>query len=377
MAASSQPQRSSSEVRKTSRSAARSLWRTHREGSGFLTKNLWAWLTHYLGLVLRPRRPFPTYAATGRPGVFALPNECRLGLAGDWGTGTETAEKVARNMGGHEPQVTIHLGDVYYSGTTPEFTDYFLPTWPRGALRTFLLNGNHEMYSGGEGYFGTALPRVKQETSYFCLENDHWRIIGLDTGYYARVFPLLELLLSGWIRLHDATREWLASVVFADPADKRPVILLSHHQWFSSFDTEYRHLGKDLAAYLPRVLLWFWGHEHRFAAYGPHGLDGYPKVRARCIGHGGMPVELKGLPKRDRNLLLYDNRQAGTVDGDPIGYCGYALLNLKGPELRVEYRDERDFLLFAEEWTQSSGGISGRVAHLEGVTLEKPEPIQL
>ena len=81
--------------------------------------------------------------------------------------------------------------------------------------------------------------------------------------------------------------------------------------------------------------------------------------------------------KRDRNLLLYDSRQAGILDGDPIGFCEYALLQLKGPEHRVEYRDENDLLLFAEEWTQNSGGISGRVAHVEGVTLEKPQPLQL
>jgi hypothetical protein len=322
-----------------------------------------------------PRRPFPAYAGT--TGIFKVPNQCRVGLAGDWGTGTASAYRVAEQMGQQQPHVTIHLGDVYYSGTAEEFATYFLPAWPRGSLQTFLLNGNHEMYSGGDGYFATALPMLGQATSYFCLENDHWRIIGVDTGYYARIVPILELLLAGWIRLHDTILNWLANTVFADPSDHRPVILLSHHEWFSSFDTEYRHLGKDMAPYLDRVLLWFWAHEHRLAAYGSHGLDGYPGVRSRCIGHGGMPIELGKPPQRDRNLLLYDQRQAGTIDGDPVGYCGYALLKLDGPTLVAEYRDEHGVLVFAEEWTKDATGTHGKVVHVEGVTFAKPGPLQL
>ena len=107
--------------------------------------------------------------------------------------------------------------------------------------------------------------------------------------------------------------------MFADPGDRRPVILLSHYQWFSAFDSESRRVGSQLAPYLDRVLLWFWGHEHRFAGYAPFGFNGR-LMRARCIGHGGMPIELGKLPKRsDRPLVFTDERQADMLDGEPIG----------------------------------------------------------
>jgi hypothetical protein len=173
-----------------------------------------------------------------------------VALAADWGSGTDSAYRVGRLIAGHRPDCTIHLGDVYYSGTEREFRDYFLPAdaWPRGAQRTFALNGNHEMYSGGEGYFGVALPALDQEASYFCLENAHWRVVALDTGYYAKTFPFLELFDTNLIKLHRAMRAWLADVVFRDPADKRPVVLLTHHNWFSAFDSEYRRAASDTAA---------------------------------------------------------------------------------------------------------------------------------
>ncbi len=342
------------QVRGTPRSAAMSLWRTYRRKPGnFLTERIWPWLIHYLRVAFLPRKPFRTYKndGSGRPGVFEIPESCTFGIAGDWGTGTEAAYRVADRMKEHNPDFTIHLGDVYYSGTAMEFQRYFVNAWPKGRLRTFALNANHEMYSGGEGYFDIALPALNQETSYFCLENAHWRILGLDTGYYARSFPFLELLLSGCIRLHPAIQGWLKEVVFTNPTDRRPVILLTHHEWFSAFDTEYKRVGSNLAPYLDRVVVWLWAHEHRFAGYGPFSFDGAPKIRARCLGHGGMPIELGRAPKRsDRNLVFYDGRQSGLVDDDRIGYCGFAFLTLSGAELRLQYLDEMGTKLLEERW---------------------------
>src|SRR5258706_13696501 len=117
-----------------------------------------------------PRHEFLTYPTTStRPGITAIPSACKIGVAGDWGTGTESAYGVARELGSHAPDYTIHLGDVYYSGTSQEYQDYFLASWPRGTKGTFALNANHEMYSGGNGYFETALKALRQPTSYFCL----------------------------------------------------------------------------------------------------------------------------------------------------------------------------------------------------------------
>ena len=59
-------------------------------------------------------------------------------------------------MASLDPDITIHLGDVYYTGEKEEYTDYFFPDWPldnHPEHGTFLLNANHEMYSGGYDYF--------------------------------------------------------------------------------------------------------------------------------------------------------------------------------------------------------------------------------
>jgi hypothetical protein len=325
----------------------------HRPWSVLLKRAIWQWAYEYLRTLFLPRRDFLTYSdGSPRPGVFEIGSRCKIAIASDWGSGTDAAYKVAEQIKSAKPDYTVHMGDVYFSGTAEEFREYFFTpgAWPWQEGKTFLLNANHEMYSGGQGYFGLALPTVGQMASYFCLENENWRILGLDTGYYARVFPLLEFLLKGWIRLHDAIKEWLAKVVFSSQGD-RGTIVLTHHQWFSAFDTEYATIGEDLSPYLEHVTVWFWGHEHRFAGYAPFGLNG-KRVRARCIGHGGMPIELGEKKKRERPLVFLDERLCTTMENQKLGYCGFVLLDLDGPSLKAEYRDHQGTLLLTEEWTR-------------------------
>ena len=359
-----------------------------------LTTAVLAWAWNYLRYAVRPRCPFPTYEKLEKQRRRASPPESSaprtgrirmegstVALAGDWGSGTWSAYRVADRIRALGPDYTIHLGDVYYSGTGTEFEDYFLPddAWPRGRIGTFALNGNHEMYSGGRAYFdalrGEPLTHrvggrtVPQDVSYFCLENDHWRILGIDTGYYSKTFPILELLDTHLIKVHRAIRRWLRETIFADRGDRRPVLLLSHHEWFSAYDSEYTRMGKQMAPYLDRVLLWFWGHEHRFSGYAPFALDGGPTVRARCIGHGGIPFDI-AYPHRHRELVFADERidceSTNQVRAkQQLGYCGFAYLTFDGPTLRVEYHDEgRDTPpLLRETWTwdERSGTATGTV----------------
>jgi len=248
------------------------------------------------------------------------------------------------------------MGDVYFSGTEQEYRDWFLgeEDWPRGAQHTFAMNANHEMYSGGAGYFDTALEALQQETSYFCVESDYWRIVGLDSGYYSGIFPLLEKFWLSKIRLDESILQWLKSVVFVDPSDRRPVIVLTHHQPFSAFGPGYGTLTKNLAPYLDRIVLWMWGHEHRFAGYGPVAAGG-AVIRGRCIGHGGMPIEVAEPPQEAKrtNLVFYDDRIANELSEiarEPVGFCGFAALHLDGPDLTIDYIDENDVLLLREMW---------------------------
>jgi len=373
--------RKSATLKGLPRSASRSLFHSGIEAITpeprnpvmLWTKAIWAWVKNYVKVMFKRRTKFRTYPVSGskRPGIYQMPDKCAIGLAADWGSGTISAYKVRDAMLSKEPDITIHLGDVYFSGTDKEFQDYFLGSedWPKGKLQpgngssaheTYILNGNHEMYSGGRGYFELALPQLKQEASYFCLENSNWRIVAIDTGYYAKTFPILELF-SSFIRLHKENLSWLSDIVFADANDKRPVILLSHHNWFSAYDSEYKRMGRQLVPYLDRVLLWLWGHEHKFIGYAPFGFEG-KTVRTRCIGHGGMPVELGFVPKRERGLIFTDERKLYELEGKEIGYCGFAFLGLDGPQLRLEYCDEERNTLLVEQWEITPAGLKGTVS---------------
>jgi hypothetical protein len=389
--------RSHEEVLGIPRSGPLSAWRSAKElattkaktraASWFLDSALVLWIINYLGHIFEGRAPFETYPV-GETGVFTMPNDVTIGLAADWGTGTVTAYAVGDAIAAEHPDISIHLGDVYYSGDHDEFADYVLPKecWPRGsrpnggrgeAAGTYFLNGNHEMYSGGRAFFDLALPELKQQTSYFCLQNDYWRVIGLDTGYDCTT-GLQYILRIDHTTIREAVLDWLRTVVFRDPADRRPVILLSHHQWFTAFDDhEYPRVGQAMLPYLDRVVLWFWGHEHRFVGYAPFAPNGSP-IHARCIGHGGMPVEL--FPTGDAHLdkngqktnwsrkpVFLDNRLVTTVNGTEIGHCGYAMVRMaapaagRGATVTIRYVDDRRTTLLEERWEQTAQGNRGRV----------------
>jgi hypothetical protein len=214
----------------------------------------------------------------------------RLVIVGDWGTGVPRAQQVAEQAAavldegrraGLE-QHLVHLGDVYYSGWADEYRKRCLNYWPvdRGdadAIGSWSLNGNHDMYSGGDGYFDTLLadPRFErqQRSSWFSLENGAWKILGLDTAYDDH-------------DLRDPQAGWVAGQ--ADGSKR--VLLLSHHQLFSTDpDKGGPKLQQKLEPVLAsgRVTSWFWGHEHRCVVYErAHGGVGLPC----CVGHGGVPI---------------------------------------------------------------------------------------
>src|SRR5215831_10671122 len=131
-----------------------------------------------------------------------------------------------RQIRAANPTHAIHLGDVYYSGTPGEVQKRFLSVIdqfgpPPSTCRYLALNSNHEMYSGGYGYFDTTLVRFKQDASYFNLRNENWQLIGIDSGYEDH-------------GLQDPQKEWLAAQLQREGPKS---ILLSHHQLFSPYES--------------------------------------------------------------------------------------------------------------------------------------------
>jgi Calcineurin-like phosphoesterase len=273
-------------------------------------------------------------------------------VLGDWGTGLYGAPAIAKSVrDDRDPfAMLMHLGDVYYSGTSNEIKERFLEMWPsrRDAVNR-ALNSNHEMYSGGDSYFDDTLPKFGQEGSYFAAQNRHWTLVGLDVAY----------------RDHDIDDEqvaWLKEIL-ARSGDRK-VVLFSHHQLYSHFESQGTKLANhpEFGAILrsKRIFAWYWGHEHRCSIF--EAPDRNYGILARCIGHSGMPqsrTRTRNLPRAGEpiyadaewrrspaqtvggNLLsdvvvLEGRNEFITGEEDKFSPHGYAVLSFDGPHLEEQ-----------------------------------------
>jgi Calcineurin-like phosphoesterase len=345
---------------------------------------VWGWCRNYLAYVVHKKHDFVPYTASPKHAVYDLSDQqgstqsAGVSLAGDWGTGTLESNSVASQITRCKPNFTIHLGDIYYVGDPPSVNEnclgivnpnnnYTPVTWPIGSVGSFAMNGNHEMYANGVGYFDVFLPRLGvragaamsgQQTSFFCIQNDYWRIIAIDTGYNSIGFPVLSQIpvvndipgIGGNCELRPELLDWIGTVV-KPRQDPRAVVLLSHHQDYSAFQNDYKKPAQQLwDAGLQRPVLWFWGHEHRLAGYD---LWGSSKLKSygRCIGHGGMPVD-RGAPTHHPTPVFYDNRQAS----NGFGVNGFVNLWFSRSELTAEYVDMDGTRILSEHWNSSEKG---------------------
>jgi hypothetical protein len=240
-------------------------------------------------------------AAWPEPAAEATPigkNFVRIGLIGDWGTGLYgapfCANSIIADQDGYD--LVLHLGDVYYSGLDKEVQERFLDfKLQNGNWITRSLNGNHEMYTGGHGYFELLLPQLKQTSSYFAFQNDYWTLIALDTAYNQDPGGQEGNLVGPGNSQPQI--DWLTNIIGA--AGSRKIALFSHHQPFSQLDANQGpKLIEALRPFLEaqKITVWYWGHEHRCVLYDPHPAFGF---RGRCMGHGGFPenrVDLSNAP---------------------------------------------------------------------------------
>lgn len=281
------------------------------------------------------------------PARVPIANKARLLLVGDWGSGLPRARAVSAQMRtalhgaeaqGRERHV-IHLGDIYFSGFERECRNRFLQHWPvDGGLEqdigSWCLNGNHDMFSGGYGYFDTVLgdPRFARQagTSYFCLENDHWQIFGLDSAYD------LIGLRGDKGDLYGGQAGWLALTRGATPTKKS--LLLSHHQLFSAYEKGTPPMEARLDPILRSApaTAWFWGHEHLCAAYKK---DEHPFVHhARLIGHGGVPVKPNSAAVPSG--VVYEYRDSLKQLLQNYTRFGFAVLDFDDGQIAVKYISE-------------------------------------
>ncbi len=284
----------------------------------------------------RGKRPFNTKPA--KP--CKMPERVRIVAVGDWATGLPRARKVAVEMrkvledgiASGLAQHVVHLGDTYYSGWEDEYLRRFLPFWPvkeseAGLIGSWSTNGNHDMYSGGQGYFDLLLKDDRfhrhEQSSFFSLVNKHWKILGLDTAWEDAA-------------LCDPQASWLEDEI---RNESRQVLFLSHHQPFSAYEGATGKLVEKVAPILEKSPIkgWFWGHEHRCMLYGKFMNVEY----GRCIGHGGVPVYMwhgEGDPYPPPGV--YEYRKYIQKGLERWALFGFAVLDFDGPSLNVTYIDE-------------------------------------
>jgi hypothetical protein len=271
------------------------------------------------------------------PQVIALPNNPTLTVAliGDWGTGPwsdcstdgpATAIMNQLQTLSPPPDIIIHVGDVYYSGTGHlpwEITLLmaalyaktqvtFFPTeenlrliqrwWSKPPVPpSFTLNSNHEMYSGANGYFydalGSPLFAAQKGTSYFALYYQDWAILGLDSGFYSTSFFNMQGALQD-----SADPDQVAWFQGLDLSPKN-IIALTHHTALSveGFPIE-NQLLPDLSEKLYQDMYsalnsrdpdyWYWGHTHNGVVYNSNATmssSRKTKTLCRCVGHSAIP----------------------------------------------------------------------------------------
>ncbi len=314
----------------------------------FDNNDLIGWLGTGLLIIFKPEKA-PWLEPPAIP--EAIPDDVTLALFSDWGTGLYGAPVIANTIRKlPRCDIALHLGDTYYSGTGDEVTDRLTGDWPvRPGTLNRALNGNHEMYSGGQGYFAALSSFFKQSSSCFAMQNASWLILGLDTAYND-------------FDLDQSQVDWATKLIAA--AGVRKVILCSHHQPFSTLDAQGPNLQAALGPLLDqqRITAWFFGHEHRLMVYEPHHKWG---VKARCIGHGGFPafrdtdigaggniykwIHMHSRPYAPEALLLDGPNFWVTADPNQYSPHGYVFLELKGSTAWETYRTP-DNIAVSERW---------------------------
>lgn len=301
---------------------------------------------------------------------WRLPNDAKIGILGDWGTGLNDAIALLKDMMQYKPDAIIHLGDIYYSGTPEEcdtyfkqvFTTVFDETLGTGnRIPVFSIPGNHDYYAWGAEYYNVVTglnnypnaPDAIQEASYFCLRSQDggWQLLAMDTGFYdsmpVQEAPGINIVTMEGPGVHDSEATWLR--------DKMQnfnglTILLSHHQLYSTnadingsltqygavpyfnpklYSVFWDYIGSKVGG-------WIWGHEHNFAMYAPWISN---LLKGRLVGNSAYEELTSADPYAINHPEIpylfpepqYDQYKLGTnSDSNGVSYYnhGYAIIDL-------------------------------------------------
>jgi hypothetical protein len=263
---------------------------------------------------------------------WKIPSDATVALIGDIGTGTDVAAAVLLGALSFKPDVILHVGDVYYSGTEEEFNRYFIGLIKavfedQGVnIPVFTLPGNHEYFTGAIPYFKCLDSNLlvqeenqRQKASFFKLDTEDggWQFLGMDTSFHGHFMSGPASKLDKALKdFHLNAKTAYNPIIPPDMVYVRPdeldwhhyhlnehqgrTILLGHHQVYSRNQTVgvpqqmkdgepdpqdsnragvNTRLWRGFGTYFDKVAAWFWGHEHNLCIYEDNFRpDGWPEA---------------------------------------------------------------------------------------------------
>ncbi len=147
---------------------------------------------------------------------WKIPTDATVAIIGDIGIGTDIAAAVLEATLSFDPDVILHLGDIYYSGTPYEFDTRFtglineVMKANNKQVPVFNIPGNHEYFTGGVAFYdcldGMQLvysADQRQQASFFGLqtEDDSWQFLGMDTSFYGHYMDVPEKIQKATLSL--------------------------------------------------------------------------------------------------------------------------------------------------------------------------------
>lgn len=295
--------------------------------------------------------------------AIGIPDNASLAILGDWGGANPPALSVGAAAKASNAEYFVHLGDVYYAGTNgsevldPYESTHFLDVWPGPAGRSFALNSNHDMYAHATGYSLTALGApvfsAQKGANCFALYNSSFRIVGLDSAYYAPDNRLEDF--PGYMIGNLGDQQGGQMVFLRDQLGQlkngQTLILLTHHNGLkldgtipTEADAAYllwqqvTQLLQQLPADAGKNVYWYWGHEHAGAVYAPQNVHGWT-VYPRCCGHGCIPWGLATDLSQSSNVLWFEKEDLGPGENYFVSN-GYAILTLDAGSLTEAFYDQ-------------------------------------
>lgn len=254
--------------------------------------------------------------------VVALGDDPVLVGAGDMASGENDSVEGTADLLDNIAGTVFTVGDnVYESGSTEDFANYYEPTWGRHRARTKPSPGNHEYVGGdpqqfGAGYFEYfGAVAAEDAGGYYSYDLGGWHVISLNTGHcYGDPEADGSLPRCG---PGDPMIDWLERDLAANEA--RCTLAYFHHPRWSS-GVEH---GNDPASagaiwdalYAGGVEVAVSGHDHSYERFAPQDAEGNRDegggVRQFVVGTGGR--SLRGFGEIEENSEVRSSAVYGVI----------------------------------------------------------------